>query len=175
MDNRKNMEKQNGKTLSRKHLFALWGTLITVLGTAVVPKIIDALSDRPSVVDVQDMIAKQTKALTEATTQNMVTIEKLRDAAVDLQTQLAKIEGCVDTMEKVVRDCCTRSVVHVMSRPASVPRVLHVKLPEEKDGSAAEEISPEKPVVKMLVRDSPVQNKLPEFKAPWLQQAQQPE
>ena len=171
------MEKQNGKTLSRKHLFALWGTLITVLGTAVVPKVIDALSDRPSVVDVQDMIAKQTKALTAATKRNIATIEKLRDVSVSIQTQLAKVEGCVETVEKIVRDCCTRPGRHGTLRP-TVSLVEHKKLfrkleksQEKKGGGVAKEATLKKSIMKM-VHDAPSSKKLPEFEVPWLQQEQ---
>jgi len=169
MAKEKNEQKQNGKLLSRKHLFALWGTLITVLGSAVVPKIIDYVSDRPSVIDVQDMIAVQTEALTKVTKENIDTIKELRDASVELQKQLARIGGCVDTLEKMVRDCCTRRGRHGSRIPAVVPFVGPVGPGEEAEGATGPD---PKPVMKIKVHEPG--EKLPEFNAPWVQKEQRP-
>ena len=165
----KDKQKQNGKAISRKHLFALWGTLITVLGTSIVPKIIDYLSDRPSVTDVQDMIAVQTEALTKVTKQNIETLKELRDVSVELQKQQARIEGCVETLEKIIRDCCTRR-----GRPGGrIPALTPMRSPPEA-GESADEPDKAKPHPVMKIKVHEPGEKLPDFKAPWVQQEQRP-
>ena len=149
------MEKQNGKPLvnvSRKQLFALWGTLITVLGTSVVPKIIDMLSDRPSITEVQDMIAEQTKALTQTVNRLIDRADKLRENLHEQDKMLSRLEGLEESSSEVVRDCCTRRVRDVAKR------LSHKSKPMATGKSRA-------PPVVLIPKQ-----KLPQFDPKWIQQ-----
>lgn len=108
------MEKQNGKSISRRQLFAIWGTLITVLGTSVVPKIIDVLNDRPSITEVQDMIAEQTKALTVTVNLHTDRMEKLSSDYHRLDKSFARLSGLHEALGDIVGNCCTKQTKAVV-------------------------------------------------------------
>lgn len=105
--------------ISRRQLFALWGTLITVLGTSVVPKIIDAISDRPSIIEVQDMIAAQTKSLTVTANRGIDRLDALTALLNESDKAQSKLLGHVEAMQAVVQRCCTRHVRDAVERLAS--------------------------------------------------------
>lgn len=168
--------------MSRKHLFALWGTLITVLGTSVVPKIIDMLSDRPSVTEVQDMIAEQTKVLTQTVNKNIDALKELDDGLHELDKGLAHLKGLDESLREVVRDCCTRRIRNVEARlkpvatkPEPKPEVPAAMLvsgppsPEDIAKKLMEKIK-EKKADEAKGPATQQQQKLPEFDPKWIQQ-----
>jgi hypothetical protein len=169
--------------MSRKHLFALWGTLITVLGTSVVPKIIDMLSDRPSVTDVQDMIAEQTKVLTQTVNKNIDALKELDDGLHELDKGLAHLQGLDESLREVVRDCCTRRIRNMEARLKPTPGPEPKPKPEPLS-SAIVTLGPDgidvseaaKKLMEKLKADEAKgpamqqQQKLPEFNPKWIQQ-----
>jgi len=164
--------------MSRKHLFALWGTLITVLGTSVVPKIIDMLSDRPSVTQVQDMIAEQTKVLTETVNRHIDGMDGFENALHELDKNLSHLKGLEESLREVVRDCCTRRVRNAAVR---LSPAKHDK-PEAVSVAVRRSVVPRTPQVpaadadKVVDEDDDedvpvqVQQKLPDFNPEWIQQ-----
>jgi hypothetical protein len=177
--------------MSRKHLFALWGTLITVLGTSVVPKIMDLMSDRPSVTQVQDMIAKQTQVLTETANRHIDEMDKFENKVHELDKSLSRMEGLGESLREVVRDCCTRRIRHLERRLQ--PKPVAAK-PAAKPHGPKDDVSPAAMLVSHVEEDmSPeeflrvfrekmekdrkasegkeaAQQKLPAFNHRWMQQ-----
>lgn len=123
---RKLRERLEGK----KQMIALWAAIIGLFGTNGIPKIIELLSSRPSIEKVQDMIAKQTLELSNQQRTAVETLQKmdaevvrLRDGNDRLLVQVSKLEGSVDFIEDVLRDCCTRrlAVRKLLEKPAVAP------------------------------------------------------
>lgn len=108
-------KKQDHKAPGRKQMWALWAAVATALGSQGIPKIVELLENKPSVEQVQAMIAKQTEKLTVAQNTSVdafkelnTTVVKLQDKCVEQRSRVDQLESKTGTMYDVMRDCCTR-------------------------------------------------------------------
>lgn len=114
-DQDKPKEKQDHKPPGKKQMWALWVAVATALGGTGIPKIVELLENKPSVEQVQTMIAKQTEKLTAAQNTSVdafkelnATVGKLQDKCTEQRARVDQLEGKTGTMYDVMRDCCTR-------------------------------------------------------------------
>jgi len=103
-------KKQTSSKRSRVNMIALWAAVLTALGSQGVPKVVELLSSRPSVDQVQQMIATQTEDLTKKFNELVDALTaltgKLADAQKitgDLTAAVASIENQVELMGKKPR------------------------------------------------------------------------
>ena len=117
----KSDKKQNDKkTLKerlegKKQMIVLWTTVLGLLSAEGIPAVVKMLSEKPSVEQVQAMIAKQTEELTQAQRDGVDAIKELdkklselRDNCVEHRTITGQLEGRTEFLKEVLRDCCTR-------------------------------------------------------------------
>lgn len=114
-DEEKAPKKQEPKVPGKKQMTVLWMAVATALGSQGIPKIVELLENKPDVVQVQEMIAKQTGALTEAQHQMADAVKEgddrlqhLERSCADYRATTGKLEGRVELLTEVLRDCCTR-------------------------------------------------------------------
>lgn len=108
-------KKQDHKAPGRKQMLALWVAVATALGSQGIPKIVEVLENKPSIEQVQTMIARQTEKLTAAQNTSVdalkelhAAVAKLQDKCAEQRSRVDQLEGKVGTMYDVMRDCCTR-------------------------------------------------------------------
>jgi len=126
------IEKEPTKQVHKKRInnAALWATALGSLMTTAVPKIIDAFSSKPSVAQVQTMIADQADKLTK-------TLNSLIDSARALNanqeahnTRISKLEGDTQLLHDIVLPCCIKqSTVNQAKPPALTPVVVEPPAP----------------------------------------------
>lgn len=104
-------EKLNGK----KQMIVLWTTVLGLFGTTGIPKIIEMLESKPSVGQVQTMIAQQTEELSAAQRVSVdamkhfgTELERARDALDRFREEFPVVQSRVELLHEVLRDCCTR-------------------------------------------------------------------
>jgi hypothetical protein len=152
------------------------------LGSTGIPKLVELLSTRPSVEQVQDMIAKQTEALTTAQNAGVDalrnldrTLQQIRDKLdAHLETS-GGVEGRLSFMQDILRNCCTKAaaveaVVKAVAppppKPAAKPKAEKCmsKLPGpglEKDPECS---APPAPAMPEAPRELDKLEKVPDFK-----------
>jgi len=67
------------KKFENANMIALWTAMFTMLGTTGIPKIVELLESKPTVAEVQILIAKQTQELTQRLNETIAIVEKLRE------------------------------------------------------------------------------------------------
>lgn len=99
----------------KKERIVLWTTLLGLLSAEGIPALVEALSDKPSTAQVQAMIAKRTGDLIKAQRNSVDAIKDLDKRISELvddnsvhRTVTSRLEGTVDLLKDVLRDCCTR-------------------------------------------------------------------
>ena len=129
-ENEKDPMKQEPKAPSRRQMISLWIAVATALGSQGIPAIVELLENKPSVEQVQAMIAKQTEVLTNAQNTDVDAIkeldrrlEELAEACGEHRTITGQLEGRTELLKEVLRDCCTRrSVRERLERPEKPPK-----------------------------------------------------
>jgi hypothetical protein len=86
-DDKNPPRRQDFRGPSRKQMWALWVAVATALGGTGVPKLIEAFSNKPTVEQVQSMIAQQTSVLTEAHNAGVDAFRELQQRVGQLQEQ----------------------------------------------------------------------------------------
>jgi len=86
-DDKNPPRRQDFRGPSRKQMWALWVAVATALGGTGVPKLIEAFSNKPTVEQVQSMIAQQTSVLTEAHNAGVDAFRELQQRVGRLQEQ----------------------------------------------------------------------------------------
>lgn len=104
----KKPKKQDSTPPSKKHMVTLWVAVATALGSTGVPKIVDMLDTKPSVEQVQTIVAKQLAALSKEQPVAVAAIHELDARLDDIEQRLAETCGQVDVVRDVLADCCTR-------------------------------------------------------------------
>ncbi len=168
----KKAAKKQDATLGRSTKVAIWTALIAAAGTFFttgLPDIIRLFSSRPPLEQVQDMIADQADKLTNATNRNVETLHKQQqalealDALLAMQREeLAKLTGCVETVQDVMRDCCTRRAPTTRAKLNRKPTKTKAVGPPEPSA-----------VMKIMVHDEDeeeVFQKVPQMDRPWQQE-----
>jgi hypothetical protein len=132
------------KPPGRKQMWALWIAIATALGSQGIPKIVELLENKPSVEQVQTMIAKQTGELTQAQRASVDAfkdlderLDALATACGEHRTITGQLEERTEIFKEILWDCCTRSRarkrlerLEESPRPADrVPTVSHGKSP----------------------------------------------
>lgn len=103
--------KQASKPPSRKQMTALWAAVLTALGSQGIPKIVDLLENKPSIMQVQNMIAQQTTILTEAQ-HGMTDAIKEMDAKLDIcRIDTEKLDERTEMLKEALRDCCSKTSI----------------------------------------------------------------
>ncbi len=162
-------EKLDGK----KQMIVLWTTVLGLFGTTGIPKIITMIGSKPSVAQVQTMIAQQTEELSKAQRTSVDAmkhfsddLERTRDVLDRFREEFPVVQSRVELLHEVLRDCCTRRRARdkltrgLHSRRGNIP--MEPK-PESDAMSLLPLVKPEeKNPVKMLM-------KVPEFKQEQLQ------
>jgi len=173
-------EKQNSKTglkgklEGKKHLIVLWTTVLGLFGTTGIPKIIELLENKPSIEQVQTMIAIQTEKLSSAqnNTADMLNqldkeLERTRDCVDRFREEFPGVRSRVELIQDVLRDCCTRR--RALEKLREDPRPQ----PESTDTSSFLE-APSKlfKIMAPTKNKSPINKlvKVPEFKQENIQQ-----
>jgi hypothetical protein len=178
----------------KKERILLWTTLLGLLSAEGIPAVVEALSDKPSTAQVQAMIAKKTEELTIAQRAGVDAIRELDkkishliDDSSTHRTVTGRIEGTVDLLRDVLRDCCTRR--HVRGRLDKEPTATGMGAPAATVGTGHAVIHVEGPksdkpgvedlmdAMKKAVKKSPVEKleKVPEFNMQQQLQIQMPE
>jgi hypothetical protein len=99
-------------------MWALWVAVATALGGTGVPKLIEAFSNKPSVAQVQQMIAQQTSVLTEAHNAGVDAFRELQQRVAQLQEQYDGLIATRLAKKKPVE----KKTLHVLPpEPASAP------------------------------------------------------
>ena len=117
------------KVKANKGTTALWMAVLTALGSQGIPKIVELLENKPSVEDVQTIVAKKTLEINrqlnnviKALKEGYADMEFLRSELEDAQRGLAHLTGRSGIVEDVIRDCCTRKrVVEKLETKAAEP------------------------------------------------------
>jgi len=154
---------------------ALWLAVVTALGSQGIPKIVEMLDNKPDTEQVQTMIATQTEALTKAQHQAVeksidheTRVLRLERVLSKQRARVSRLEGLVELLQDVMRDCCTRKQLRNRLAKPTVLAKPAVNAQEEED---------EVPAVKSLkLRPAPCDDpikviRVPDFKMP--QQLQQ--
>lgn len=172
----KEPKKQERKAPGRKQMISLWIAVATALGSQGIPKIVELLENKPSVEDVQAMIARQTEALTKAQNKAVDVIQaldarihELAGACAEHRTITGQLEERTELLKEILRDCCTRQ--HIRKRLEKI-----VRLPETEDGMKVEKVDinkrPSTTAGKSDAAD--MVQKVPEFNAQQQLQTQAP-
>ncbi len=118
----KTEEKQNTKLVAKlkrnKQAIALWTAVLTALSSTGIPRIVEMLDDRPSVEEVQLMIATQTEELSKAN-HGMVDssagmlkkIDQLEKKVHQTELSVARLEGVVTTIARHSRRHPVRAII----------------------------------------------------------------
>lgn len=173
------------KPPGKKQMWALWIAIATALGSQGIPKIVELLENKPSVEQVQTMIAKQTEVLTRAQRASVDAfkdlderLDALATACGEHRTITGKLEGRTELLKEVLRGCCTRSRARErLERPEESPR------PADRVPTASPEKSPpvsEEHILEMILkkpgekRAADKVKKVPEFNMQQQLQIQEP-
>lgn len=162
VENGKKPKKQEPKTPSRRQMAALWIAVATALGSQGIPKIVELLENKPSVEDVQAMIARQTEALTKAQNDSVDAIKELDERIRELTEACAEhraitgqLEGRTELLKEVLRDCCTRQRIR--------ERLDKPKASEETESTPKEEVRNKPPTAAARKGAAEMVQKVPEF------------
>jgi len=174
--------KQDHRALGRKQLWAIWIAIGTALGSTGIPKVVELLNTRPSVEQVQGMIADQTEALTKAQNAGVDalrnldrTLQQIRDKLDDHLLASGSAEGRLSLMQDILRNCCTKAaaieaVVKAVAPPPPKPtpkpkaEKCMSKLPGPGLEKEPECVSPPAPAMLEAPRELDKLEKVPDFK-----------
>lgn len=115
----KSEKKQNDKQIGKRQLIAMWTAIAAALGSTGIPKIIELLENKPSVAQVQTMIAKQTSDLTKEQHKAVDALAGMQEGLSSCQNTLGQLEERTSLLKEVLRDCCTRQ--HARERLGKPP------------------------------------------------------
>lgn len=132
----KSLKKQNGKRSLRekldgkKQMIVLWTTVLGLFSTTGIPKIIELFENKPSVEQVQTMIAYQTEKLSasqnatiDALKQLDEELDRTRDCLDRFREEFPAVSSRVELIQEVLRDCCTRRrSIESLEKLAEKPR-----------------------------------------------------
>lgn len=161
-------KKQNGTPPGRKQMLTLWLAAIAALGTGV-PGVVDCVGrlvdGRRSSEEIQELITKQTAELTQEQRNGVDAIRKLQGDAQVHRSDFAYMQGRLELLQDVLRDCCTRrrALEKLREEPGPKPG------PEPPEESDEPESLPES-LMKVWVHDGakklPVEHlkKVPDFR-----------
>ncbi len=124
-----NLPKKQNPKRGKLNLAALWITAVTSLMTTVIPKIIDMLSTKPTIEQVNTMIGAQTQVITKTLNQVIDALKALTSNQDAYNTRLAKMEGMKEAESSMLEACCLRKP----SPPTPAP-VIAVKPTNKPDG-----------------------------------------
>ena len=96
------------KAPSKKHMVTLWVAIATALGSQGIPKIIEILDTKPTVEQVQSIVAKQLEALSHEQPMTVEAIKELYARMLVIEARVSETCGKVDVMRDVLSKCCTR-------------------------------------------------------------------
>ena len=108
-------ENNDPKAPSKKHMIVLWTAIATALGSQGIPKIIEMLDTKPTVEQVQEIVARQISALSK---EQPVTVEAILELDERLDGLEKKLSDCRSIRPKPAR---TKSV-----KPAVKPKALAI-------------------------------------------------
>jgi hypothetical protein len=111
--------------LSRAHMLSIWAAIATALGSQGIPKIVDLLEDKPSVEQVQAIVASQVEKVTTALNQVIAAAKERGEQLRGLEQLAARLEGQLEVLRS---ECCGR--LRPSHRPVSSAAPL-VKAPKK--------------------------------------------
>jgi hypothetical protein len=138
----------------RKQMWALWVAAITALGSTGIPKIVEMLENKPSVEQVQNIVAEQTKKLTDTVNTLVDAVKGISDDVGGLKNMVPHTRGVVDgllgrldLLQDVLRDCCTRR--DVRERLDAPPEPSAMAMSVEEDAPEPDKLKDKKPIERL--------------------------
>lgn len=92
-------------------MLALWVGVLTALITGPMPKLLDLLLGNPSDARVHEIVAEQTKLLTDKYNETVTVLNKVQMELMALKTDYSFIQGSVSVMKDVLQLCCKQDTV----------------------------------------------------------------
>jgi len=122
----KKPKKQDPTPPSKKHMVTLWVAVATALGSTGIPRIVELLDTKPSVAQVQEIVAKQLTALSKEQPVTVEAILELDKRIGDIEKSLAETCGRVD----VIKDLLTKKhAAAVKAAPDPVSAMAPPEMP----------------------------------------------